>query len=252
MINIINGEIESFKFPCGEVNVKVDTDYQRTVDVEFVFEGSDSIMELLLACDAIKRQSRLGVLHMDYVPFGRQDRVMNDGEALSLKVFCDLINGLGFKCVRVLDPHSDVTTALINNCHVTDQIDTFAPEINVDFPASLYYLISPDGGALKKIYGIAKATDPLGVIECTKERDVSTGDIKRTIVHHHGSLEGVDCIIVDDICDGGRTFIEIAKVLRSKGCGNITLCVTHGFFTKGIEVFDGLIDNIYTKKGKIK
>lgn len=251
MIKTTDGIINAFRFPCGEVNVEVKVQLSLT-DIEFIFDGSDSIMELLLVCDAIKRQGRLGILTMDYVPFGRQDRVMNRGEALSLKVFCDLINGLGFKCVRILDPHSDVTTALLNNCFVTEQHEIFdgvtLGQVNP------FYLISPDGGALKKIYKLAKlANNNLsGVIECTKERDVSTGEIKRTIVHHHQSLEGVDCIIVDDICDGGRTFIELAKVLRSKGCGEITLCVTHGFFTKGIEVFDGLIDNIYTKKGKIK
>ena len=61
--------------------------------------------------------------------------------------------------------------------------------------------------------------------------------------------------IVDDICDGGRTFIEIAKYLKeadSIDSSRIHLMVTHGFFTKGLGVFDGLIDHIYTRKGKIK
>jgi ribose-phosphate pyrophosphokinase len=48
--------------------------------------------------------------------------------------------------------------------------------------------------------------------------------------------------MVDDICDGGRTFIELAKELRGMGAEKVHLYVTHGFFTKGLSVFDGIID----------
>jgi len=76
-----------------------------------------------------------------------------------------------------------------------------------------------------------------------KDRDVKTGNITRTsitpIVH------GGNAIIVDDICDGGRTFIELAKCLKP-ACDKVYLYVTHGIFSKGLDVFDGLIDHIWT------
>jgi ribose-phosphate pyrophosphokinase len=53
-------------------------------------------------------------------------------------------------------------------------------------------------------------------------------------------------LIVDDICDGGRTFIELAKVLRPLTNGSIFLYVTHGIFSQGLDVFKGVIDHIYT------
>lgn len=250
MIKLLGAKFKSFKFPCGEINVKVTNPDQNTISIRYIFDGSDSIIELMLIVDAIKQNNMsLGHLIMDYVPFSRQDRVMNQGESLSLKVFCDLINSMEFKTVYIQDAHSCVTTALLNNCREFHQHEMFEAHLT---EIEDFYLISPDGGALKKIYELAKLIHPIAVIECTKERDVKTGDIKRTIVHHHRGLEGKDCVIVDDICDGGRTFIEIAKVLKSKDCGEITLCVTHGFFTKGIEVFDGLIDRIITNKGVVK
>jgi ribose-phosphate pyrophosphokinase len=52
-------------------------------------------------------------------------------------------------------------------------------------------------------------------------------------------------VIADDICDGGRTFIELAKELRGMGAQIVHLYVTHGFFTKGRDVFAGIIDNAY-------
>jgi Phosphoribosylpyrophosphate synthetase len=79
-----------------------------------------------------------------------------------------------------------------------------------------FFLVSPDGGALKKIYKLAEKVDCLGVIECSKNRNIKTGEITTTKVYTDGrSVDGKDCYIVDDICDGGRTFIEIAKELKS-------------------------------------
>ena len=74
----------------------------------------------------------------------------------------------------------------------------------------------------------------------------ATGNITKTTVLHD-DFGGKDCVIVDDICDGGRTFIELAKVLKERGAGKIGLFVTHGIFSQGVGVlFDNGIDFIYT------
>ncbi len=250
MITGIGFEHTKFNFPCGEMHVKIkDPMRGRRVSFHFEFEKSEDIVELLLVCDAIRQAGMiLEGISMPYVPFGRQDRVAVPGEPFSLKVFADLLNSLNIPRVEIVDPHSDVTTALINNCYVLRQDEVFWKYLS---DKKDFYFISPDGGALKKTYKLASMARCLGVIECTKERNVKTGEITRTVVHHHLSLEGKDCVIVDDICDGGRTFIEIAKVLRKKEAGKITLMVSHGKFTKGLDVFKGLIDEIYTHNGRV-
>ena len=91
----------------------------------------------------------------------------------------------------------------------------------------------------------------MGVIHCEKIRNVKNGEILETIVHKE-DLGGHDAIIVDDICVGGRTFIEIAKILKKRNCGKITLMVSHGIFSNGLEVFRDLIDEIYTKDARLK
>lgn len=54
-------------------------------------------------------------------------------------------------------------------------------------------------------------------------------------------------MILDDICDGGRTFIEAVKHLREAGAKRVELYVTHGIFSKGVEnLLDNGIDHIYT------
>lgn len=256
---------KTFKFPVGEMQVNLDLSQlpdmpQRHVEVEFTFEKNEDIIELLLFADAVKRADFvLGTLRMNYVPFSRQDRINSDGESFSLAVFANLINSLNFWSVVIHDPHSDVTPALFNNCVVVHQASLLM-DLMARKMTEPYWLVSPDAGALKKTYHLAKLIRQLdnssmlcrnlqGVIEASKIRDTKTGEITGTKVSDWGASLG-ECVdhtycIIDDICDGGRTFIELAKVLRTKGAKTIHLYVTHGFFTKGLGVFDGLIDEVH-------
>jgi ribose-phosphate pyrophosphokinase len=218
------------------------------VDVKFVFEKNEDIIELLLFCDAAKRIGKtLANLYMDYVPFSRQDRTNAKGESFSLFVFANLINSLAFENVHIMDPHSDVTPALIHNCRVSNQWDLMDGVIHAHTSGN-FWLVSPDAGALKKTHKLAQllnTTRLLGVIESSKIRDTSTGEITGNVVYMP-TLFRIDetFVIVDDICDGGRTFIELAKELRKQDAQKIHLYVTHGFFTKGPNVFKGIIDQV--------
>lgn len=239
---------KSFKFPVGEPHVQVT--WSGNADITWEFESVGEIVELLLLKDALMRRGcKINRLTIPYVPFGRQDRVMTLGEPLSIAVMCQLINSLEANRVIITDPHSDVTPALLNNCTVIEQHEVFTTCFPISF--GMTYLVSPDGGALKKIYKLAKVTS-LGVLECSKQRNVSTGEITGVYIPGITKLGGITCVIVDDICDGGRTFVELAKELQARGAKRIILMVTHGFFTKGLQVFDGLIDEIYTRKGRVK
>ena len=250
-----NFTFQKFNFPCGEPHVRL-TDAKGTdIDIDFEWEKKpEEILDLVLLVSAIKSAGlKLGSLSMPYIPFSRQDRVATPGDAFSLKAFAQLINSLGFKDVYVVDPHSDVATALFDNVYVTSQAEVFH-EVVSDYADGLW-LVSPDAGASKKIGQLAKVL-PRGkvaeIMECSKVRDPQTGALSKFSVPM-APEHSLQFVIVDDICDGGGTFIEIARRLRDDSkASHITLCVTHGFFTKGIEVFDGLIDEIYTRKGKVK
>lgn len=250
-----NAKFSIEKFPGGEPHVTVKEVWggYKLFEVCWEFENTSEITDLLLLCDAAKRSGAImQKLVMPYVPFSRQDRVANEGESFSLAVFCKLINSLGFKHVEIFDPHSDVTVALLDNVEVVPQhklLGRFIP------PNEPIWLISPDAGALKKITKLAAENPQAILIECSKKRDTETGAITGTTVHLEPSVGKVsrECFIVDDICDGGATFIAIAKELKQMRVTKpIHLLVTHGFFTRGLSVFDGLIDHVYTRKGKVK
>lgn len=254
---MIRGNIPHKKitFPAGEMHVVLDLhsdEHLPNVTIEWNFENNDELVELMLYCDALRQTKYwLSVLTIPYFPFSRQDRVAVPGDAFSLKVISDIVNSLNADKVITYDAHSDVLPALVKNLHVIKQEDIFAPMINA--MGDKISLISPDGGALKKIYKLAaKITSPVEVIECSKYRDPKTGDIRHTnIFVGQGWLNGSTCVIVDDICDGGKTFVEIAKTIREHHSPKkIILMVTHGLFTKGTGVFSGLIDEIYTRDGR--
>lgn len=113
---------EMKKFYCGEHNIKVWFGKQYK-DVEKVTIHADivdgEVMQLALLKDAISRYF-VGLtpkfeLVLPYLPYARQDRVMVDGESFSLKVFCNMINSMGFDSVEIHDCHSDVGVSLLNN-----------------------------------------------------------------------------------------------------------------------------------------
>jgi len=234
-------EFKMFKFNGGEEHIKI----FGTIDPEVVieFQHPNKIMLLLLAVDALKRKGAKCInLLMPYVPYARQDRVMVPGEPLSIKVFANLINDQGFNKVYTLDNHSPVSTALVNNVVEIDQQRIYREVIRNTHAVTL---ICPDAGALKKTYAISKAFGGLEVVECSKIRDVSDGSITGVTVHGN-DLSGRHCVIFDDICDGGRTFIEIAKELWYLECETVTLYVSHGIFSKGLIELKKLINSIYT------
>ena len=243
-IKIIGGEFEKSVFPGGEVHVRVikaPRYADNYVEVQADLKSSEDIMTLLLLADALGAMGApITKLYIPYIPYARQDRICNTGEAFSIKVMAGLINSINADEVWFADPHSDVTPALIDNGIImgVDHIFKFRDDLLKD-----KMLVCPDAGAEKRV---SKLKRPY--IMATKVRDPLTTKILETKVYAD-DLTGQTCLIVDDICDGGRTFIELAKVLRAKGAKSVELYVTHGIFSQGFHPFHGLIDKIYTYDG---
>ncbi len=239
-------DFESFTFSGGEPHIKILTpiNQNKNVTVTHRIQSFNDFGLLLLAIDALQR---LGIKSIDvfipYFPAARQDRVMVKGESLSVKVYAQLLNVLNLNSVTVYDPHSEVTPALLNNCKVLSNhnfIKEAIQDINEDI-----ILISPDGGALKKIYKLTSALGGIEVIECSKSRDVKTGQISDFKVYAE-DLKRKSCLIVDDICDGGGTFMGLATELKNKNAGKLYLAVSHGIFSKGLTALNKYFDKIYS------
>ncbi|MCT4581612.1 MAG: ribose-phosphate diphosphokinase [Flavobacteriales bacterium] len=236
---------ESFTFSGGEPHLKIQTDL---TDVESVMitqrvNSFNDFGLLLLAIDALKRADVEKIdVFIPYFPAARQDRLMVKGEALSVKVYTEILNNSGVNKVFVYDAHSEVTPALLNNC-VNYNNHSFIANVMKEL-AGETLLISPDGGALKKIYKVASYLGEYEVVEASKSRDVKTGKLSGFQVYRE-DLEGRDCLVVDDICDGGGTFLGLAKELKKKNAGKLYLAVSHGIFSKGFDALSEYYSKIF-------
>lgn len=245
-------------FSGGEVHVQFPDlpEAGRRALIAHRVNSSDDLVAVLLSADAI-RGALPGVtldLLMPYVPYARQDRRMIPGDPLSIRVLADVINGCGFGEVWVLDPHSDVTTAVIDGCR-TLPIHAYVAAALERSGASR--VVIPDAGATKRVSGILGAIGGraanLATIQATKTRDlVDRGRITGMQLAGGGDVAGQVCLIVDDICDGGRTFLELSKLLRGHGAKAVHLYVTHGIFSHGLEpllecpIDGGRLDGVFT------
>lgn len=255
-------DVKSIKFKGGEMHPTVSPNGKPdAIHIQAHLDGGDAVMELLMVTDAVKRlyPHKPIVLIMPYVPYARQDRVANRGEAHGLKVFCTLINAQGYHRVVVQDPHSDVVAALLDNVEVDESIgaiEEVVRRIEREY-GELPALIAPDAGARKRTLKIAQHLGGLEVVFADKVRDTKTLAITATEIH--GELPSAPLLVVDDICDGGRTFIELAKAIRTKEEPDVAtliegwkirplmLYVTHGIFSYGVDLLlDGYKD-VYTR-----
>lgn len=238
-------QFEKFTFSGGEPHIKINPNFDLTekITVTHRMQSFNDLGFLCLAADALQRMgAKLGTLFIPYFPAARQDRVMVAGEPLSVKVYAQIINSLGFEKVMVFDAHSEVTPAVLDHCEVIPNHD-FIQKV-VEKIGEEVLLISPDGGALKKIFKVSEFLGGVEVVECSKSRDVKTGKLSGFKVYKD-DLEGKNCLIVDDICDGGGTFVGLAQELKNKNAGKLYLAVSHGIFSKGFEALQDF-DRIFT------
>lgn len=240
-------------FPDGQPHIKIDVATAAIINkkeplqmVSRVSNANDLMLLLLVKNTLDYMEFETIELKISYLLAARMDRVMLDGEPFSLKVIARILNQANFKKIMIFDPHSEVSTALIersytitNYLFVKDCLENYFKNNE----ANDYCLASPDAGALKKIHKLAQQLNITDVVECMKERDVKTGELTNFKVFSK-NLHNKTCFIIDDICDGGGTFIGTAAALKKLGAKKIVLVVSHGIFSRGCKLEH--VDEIYT------
>lgn len=272
MLNLVYPEKSDIKFtvskfPDGQQSLTITTTdaWFRSPknDVKIMSRlNSFSDLELILcATSALRNLESIENIHL-YVPYflgARSDRKFTDGGFNYLKeVICPIINSQNYKSVTVIDPHSDVLEACLNNYRKVDNISLVKQALtkidNTNEAREKVHLVSPDAGALKKVFHVVEYFEIDKLIIASKHRDIKTGRITHTEVP---GLPNFDTpgrekyVIVDDICDGGRTFIELSKAILEKRPKSmfgteVYLIVTHGIFSAGFETLNQYFDKIYT------
>ena len=210
-------------------------------------------LELIVCATAALRNTGIKNIQL-YTPYfmgARSDRRFTEGDANYLKqVICPIINSQKFESVTILDPHSDVLEACLDNFVKISNHDIVKQALtaidNKNDAQDRIVLVSPDAGAYKKIFDVAQKFGINKIITATKVRDVRTGKILHTEIPTLDQHEDLQYVIIDDICDGGRTFLELAKAIHdSRPTAKVYLVVTHGIFSNGFLELSKEIEKIY-------
>ncbi len=269
-LNLVNPDdvlscgYEISRFPDGQQSIRIIekkySSYNSLADQKTpitIKSRLNTFRDLELIVCANQALKEIGVKKVNlYIPYcigGRSDRKFQEGGVNYIKtVIAPIINLQNFGKVTIMDPHSDVLEACINNFVKVYNFgvakmaldDVIGGEIGTK---DNLCLVSPDAGAYKKIFDVATWFGIDKIITATKVRDLKTGKILHTEVPVLDQHNDIKYVIVDDICDGGRTFIEIAKAIKgSRPTAKIYLVITHGIFSAGFSELGDYFDGIYT------
>jgi len=216
------------KFSEGEIRVKINENVRGT-DV-FVVQPTcpppnDTLMELLIMIDALKRASAKRITAV--VPFfgyARQDRKDQPRVPITAKLVANLLTISGANRVLTMDLHAGQIQGFFDI--PVDHL--FAINVFIDYflqndPKDLV-LVSPDVGSIKMARSYAKRLSA-GLAIIDKRRDSPE---KTEVMHILGEVEGKNAIIVDDLIATGSSLIEAVAALKKAKCKTIRAAITHG------------------------
>lgn len=241
---------EQFTYPAGEHQVRFRGRLAGdNVTVVARISSGDDIVKLALLKNAIGKRTNTRLI-LPYLPYSRADRRFTDGDCFGLEAFGSLINSMGFDEIVTMDAHNAKAARLcipvLRDVPATQFIEraivTFAKKHESDQVTVLF----PDEGARNRYLlppRIGTNTDhvTVTVAHCNKKRNSLTGKLEGFEVPSVTSR--YPAIIIDDICDGGATFVGIAQQCAGV---QLALYVTHGIFSKGYAPLVEYFEAVYT------
>jgi ribose-phosphate pyrophosphokinase len=246
-IDGVTTDFKQWNFPAGEVGVQIpQISEQNKVQVWMRMPSSDDIFVCLNILDALFRQEvnpKNIELHIPYLPYGRQDRVCTQGESFALQVFANtLVANAWFSKLVMYDAHSSASWNVFSKYlfEVENKSQADCAKYLPRFDA----LVAPDKGASTKVntHFQVRGFDTK-VFTLNKVRQDG-----RVIYEDYAydTISGKVCV-VDDICDGGATFLSLAEMLwrTQPNIKSLNLYVTHGIFSKGVAELLKFYDTIY-------
>ena len=247
---------EDSPFPDGQPHVKFlgmqesdSFDPTESKVINCRITSPADLLNVALAINVLRSKFvRRIYLNIFYLMGARMDRPLSFDEPYTLRVVCDIINSFGCESVSVFCPHSQTTSDLLHNFHTMRGFENiffeyaigscFSRFVDGSFNYDNDYdsIVFPDHGALKR-FGKSELLEKFpnaSIVTLEKDRNERTGEVKGVKLIN-GQVNPY-CVIVDDLCDGGRTFEESAKCLREFGAKRVGLVVAHGIMSKGVII----------------
>lgn len=221
-------------YPAGEFHSQISVLPESGDVIEANIRDFNGLCRVVSQDEALRRGGINATWFLPYFPFARDDRRNTNADAFELGLAIHLAGKLS---VVIADPHSDVTGQLP---HISQGVTVAVALERRPSLANCVFALA-DAGAEKKAGPWLKHFG-LQSTPCGKKRDTSTGRLTEFVVHDPAAVGLRNVVIVDDICDGGGTFVGLAEKLKEHCAASVTLIVTHGLFTKGVDALLPAVD----------
>lgn len=234
-------------YPDGQVRIDLDDAEQLeqypVCTIMRTLSNWDAVQEVLVAAAVLRTHGAKRIeLFAPYIFGSRSDRAFAPGDCNYMQdVIGPLLRNAGIERCLVMDPHSPAMLQSLPGGTAATMVP-FYRWVNKQFIADV--VIAPDAGALARAQQYATMYN-LPICCATKQRDPDTGKITRYNLDPAVDLAGKNVLVVDDLCDGGATFLMLGEALQMRLVGDTALCVTHGLFSKGFAALEQFYDRIY-------
>lgn len=228
ILGIRTGEAKLSRFSDGEMFCRI-AENVRGLDT-FVIQPTcapvnDTLMELLIMCDALRRASAGSITAvLPYYGYARQDRKVAPRTPITAKLVADLLEIAGVTRAVCVDLHAGQIQGFFR--FPTDNLyalPVFLGYLKENFDQRAVF-VSPDAGGVERARAYSKQLGAsLAIID--KRREAANVS---EVMYLIGDVVGRDCIIVDDMIDTAGTLCNAAKAVKDGGAKSVVACATHG------------------------
>jgi len=238
-------------FPDGQPHVEV---LRYDGNLRCRVASADDLLKVCLVLSLYRKEGKHTQLEIMYLLGERMDKPNAQDMPVTAAVVCDILRGYSDAATfYLLSPHSGVVEKRLAAATLCFQEAVFhdnaikmylkqqgRTDQELDYRStSDVSIVFPDKGASSRLKGSPLLDWWAGCshVICEKQRDLQTGRITGFSI-----IEGTPqqhCIILDDLCDGGATFVGAARCLRDAGAQTVGLSVVKGVFSKGTTL-DGI------------
>ncbi len=224
------GHAEVRRFSDGEIFVEIGENV-RGRDVYVIQPtgrpANDTLMELLIMIDALKRASAKEITAVvPYYGYGRQDRKVAPRTPISSKLVADLMTTAGATRIVSMDLHAGQIQGFFN----IPFDNLFSSPVILDHLKETMgaggdlVMVSPDAGGVERARAYAKKLN-CSVAMIDKRRIAPNVAKAMNIV---GDVDGKTAVLVDDMIDTAGTLTEAASAVIDHGAKRVLAAATHG------------------------
>lgn len=229
-LNMSLGQIDVFRFPDGEINVKIEESVRG--EDAFIIQSTcppanEYLMELLIMIDALRRASAGRITAViPYYGYARQERKTKPREPITAKLVANLLVSAGANRILTMDLHAGQIQGFfdipVDHLEAVSILSNYFKKKDLD----KIVVVSPDvGGTARAREFSGRLAKPIAIID--KYRSAFD---EVEIMHIVGEVKDKTAIIVDDLIDTAASIIRGTQALLNAGAKEVYVCATHPVF----------------------